>query len=106
MKCPIFKFAGGKQYEPSAFAKATAGQERKGALSLGPLDFSVLLERSGARGNSLRSNSPRATDLSAMLDLVTTGLKKKSSGILCHYMPPSGGFLRPPALQAETHLQA
>jgi hypothetical protein len=26
-----FKFAEGKQYEPSAFAKATAGQERKGA---------------------------------------------------------------------------
>jgi hypothetical protein len=25
-------FAEGKQYEPSAFAKATAGQERKGAL--------------------------------------------------------------------------
>jgi hypothetical protein len=34
--------------------------KRKGALSLGPLDFSALLERSGAQGNSLRSNSPRA----------------------------------------------
>jgi hypothetical protein len=33
--------------------------KRKGALSLGPSDFSVLLERSGARGNSLRSDSPR-----------------------------------------------
>jgi hypothetical protein len=34
--------------------------KRKGALSLDPLDLSVLLERSGARGNSLRSDSPRA----------------------------------------------
>jgi hypothetical protein len=34
--------------------------KRKGAPSLGPLDLSALLERSGARGNSLRSDSPRA----------------------------------------------
>jgi hypothetical protein len=34
--------------------------KRKGALSLGFWDLSVLLERSGARGNSLRSDSPRA----------------------------------------------
>ena len=35
--------------------------KRKGALPRGPSDKSSHLKRSGARGNSLRSDSPRAS---------------------------------------------
>jgi hypothetical protein len=42
-------------------------------------------------------------DLSAMLDLVTTGLKNDMRGSLVIILPPREGFLGPPALQAEAH---
>jgi hypothetical protein len=43
-------------------------------------------------------------DLSAMLDLVTTGIKNELRGSFVITCPPRGGFLRPPALQAaESH---
>ena len=41
--------------------RQTIRTKRKGALPRGPSDKFSHLERSGARGNSLRSNSPRAS---------------------------------------------
>jgi hypothetical protein len=38
-----------------------------------------------------------------MLDLVTTGFKNDLLRFVVVTCPPRGGFLRPPALQVETH---
>jgi hypothetical protein len=84
--------------------------KRKGALSLGPSEFSVLLERSGARGNSppslkLRRVRQSTSVIRTFLRCSTSRqwVQKRAWKIISHYIPSPGGHREAPTLQVEKH---